>query len=563
MTPSCAGSSKRKRDSVSASDKPCQRPVKRKNSKRGSLERLVEMPLDVLYENGSASRNGSILHLESTARFSSSDDLVAAVESEPHLKAFVPKIYPSSGSTHTRNVRYYHIKAWNRLYNQYRAIPLSDSAARKRWIEEQKQDVERRVEHAKQCDEWRLMQLEARAARAEAEKNERKEWIFQKLISHGYAAEVEVWRKTKRIWWHAVFDQLLAKKNLTDRVWSNAEKDALATAEYLRWQWLEDMHPDKLASRYAKVMDFHERFVKSLPINAIVLPVGDLFISKEMSAAMESVPYHQEFSHMFLEPLFAQLPDINARWQAKTRESLFKMMERHVKDIIPPGLPMEKTLDLAIAVFQCNRCNMRLYPIQAMVHGCASDGEGEITNSTGSAIISFAKHTGELPWNKMKDFTRERRITFDHEASKRAVAFLEKFGYDPKTTTYQELESLDDIWECKACSNPYEGRLMMTWRHTFCHRNCKEPLLEKVDPETAEKVRERMDEKMRSRDSGRYGSGLICKHCRFVDDGKYMRKHFRLQHSNLNPSDEDVVPALDFQGRLPYRYWNFGPTKYF
>ncbi|KAF8957650.1 hypothetical protein BDZ97DRAFT_1924354 [Flammula alnicola] len=129
-------------------------------------------------------------------------------------------------------------------------------------------------------------------------------------------------------------------------------------------------------------------------------------------------------------------------------------------------------------------------------------------------------------------------------------------GFDGLTTTAEQMDDANPIFECVRCNDPHQGRVMMTWAGVLNHSHlvqdygnsddtlAKSMGLELVNEKEANIVRERMKEEQ-ERQRARYPR-LICAHCGHDKDNSVkLTQHVKNVHTIPNPTSKDMVPAID------------------
>ncbi|TFK25800.1 hypothetical protein FA15DRAFT_668129 [Coprinopsis marcescibilis] len=173
-------------------------------------------------------------------------------------------------------------------------------------------------------------------------------------------------------------------------------------------------------------------------------------------------------------------------------------------------------------------------------------------NYPNSPLVSkFYSNTSLHPWSTFQ---------FAKDCSARIARFLVLFGHDPKTMAPEELDKLDPIVECVKCKSYSCGRLIMDWRSVMSH-SCQE-YYRTLDPETEVYVRRRMDE-VQCRERNNNINKLVCTRCRFEGIGTLMRQHLATEHSISDPADDDIHDTTEPKGRPVLWYFKFGVADKF
>lgn len=163
-----------------------------------------------------------------------------------------------------------------------------------------------------------------------------------------------------------------------------------------------------------------------------------------------------------LDPLVEAYPDIAREWKLETEAKLLDMIRISCGDSY--AFDPNTVLHLATTFFSCSECrrynsleNGPIWYPRVLLHDHArrSDGRNSMDLDT-EMVYDITRST---QWNARDVFqfsNAERLIMSD---------VLEEAGFDPETTTVEELNALDPIFECVPCNNIRHGRFTMKWTH--------------------------------------------------------------------------------------------------
>lgn len=207
--------------------------------------------------------------------------------------------------------------------------------------------------------------------------------------------------------------------------------------------------------RFKMLVKAHETYVDSLPIYEPVLTAGDLLRIQEVKEIVLAEPLENQVDRKFLKQVVEKLPRYNKSWLQDVKKKLLQAMESAVgKNTLDSS-----SLSLATAFFECRLCHRKGWHGMDMVHhSCArAPSARNVFDTLEHHLKAFIEHTGKCPWN-IADC-----IVFDSEASKSAVALVEKLGLEPATLTVEAMDKLDPIFEIPSTKKAV-GRTMYTWR---------------------------------------------------------------------------------------------------
>jgi len=255
------------------------------------------------------------------------------------------------------------------------------------------------------------------------------------------------------------------------------------------------------------------------------------------------------------------IPELTADWKVQTCEKLMGMIEEATKKDEPQVDIPQPNLNLATTVFRCNKyeCTQTrplFYPA-VLMHACASEYTYIYAMEDDEDLVDFSANCRLRPWNAGKV------ISFWTAASQTAVELVELCGRDPKTTTVQEMDCTNPIFECENCRSDRQGRLMMTWKRGLTHTCAfSAPAGHKLtlpDEETQAKVRLRMAEEVHRKRARLGDRSLCCVHCHLRGDSVSLRKHMADAHEKTQMTSSDVVPYMDVDHE-PDNYYLWTPV---
>ncbi|KAH6919141.1 hypothetical protein BKA70DRAFT_1249413, partial [Coprinopsis sp. MPI-PUGE-AT-0042] len=439
------------------------------------------------------------------------------------------------------------LRAWEK---EYCDLSLSNKATAQ-WISSKVQWMESRDELDSVGSKWEVDYAELQRAQQLQDIENNKSLIVQRIKALGCCLEPENLLKSKGFWLSAQIQTLL-KKNITDRVWSNAEAAVKNLARDVSHEQLEEEHKEVLKVRRELILRTHAEYMLTLPVNATLLPAADLVVSTEMKDLFSSTPVSRRMKRADFAGIVEKLPPSTLLWT---------MSQRHLEQVL--GEPTtDDAMNLAICTFLCGECERSLDLQEALAHPCATAYKRvalEFPKAFDLQSQAFFLHAQELPWNMNKS------ISFSRNLSDAAAQVLKVLKCDAKVTTAEELDRAFDILECKECLSFSSGRLMLEWKGAIEHCVEKEHLPEKTDKDVEDHVRKRMEEiavKRRAAPPSNKDPGsrpeLVCSYCRRRCYGRKARLHLLEQHGVSDPTDDDIAVLLSAKRHAPYRYWKFG-----
>ena len=203
-----------------------------------------------------------------------------------------------------------------------------------------------------------------------------------------------------------------------------------------------------LAKRLPILRKVYNTCVETYPVNSIIPRVADVFLDPVIQDLFNRLPLSTNFTEKDLETVGALFPDVVLRWRNKTEEKLLTMMTPS-QDICASSI-----LQLATTIFSCQFCHNEAltYP-RVLIHRCAT--------YQGSAIdedqMGLRIYLGHSYWNA------GNFITFDAQKIVSMSEAIKLCGLDPKSTTREDMDKQNPIFECLACNDERKGRCTLSW----------------------------------------------------------------------------------------------------
>lgn len=227
---------------------------------------------------------------------------------------------------------------------------------------------------------------------------------------------------------------------------------------------------DKLFTERIPVLrEVREDIVYSFPyLTRPSLPtVGELWAHPSIRKTILEHPKGEVLTKADLAPtVTAVFPEMNEQLQSRIDQELLGKvhvglgeMGQEDREVDP-----DTVFDLATTIFHC--CGERLFWFRDIkAHECARDLEFPKSVAKEFVYANDHIHRGE----KYHGHTQGPIgvwTTFNAKAAKVATELVKLCGLDPLTTTIQEMDELDPIFECLVCSwlQQWKGRCTMTWR---------------------------------------------------------------------------------------------------
>ncbi|KAF8211882.1 hypothetical protein K438DRAFT_1805513 [Mycena galopus ATCC 62051] len=241
-------------------------------------------------------------------------------------------------------------------------------------------------------------------------------------------------------------------KELTERVWANIEPELVVWFTEVKHQRLGRERVALLQYRIGGLMSAAKKPLEAIPLS--VRPSrSDLCTMPEYRAILES-SHPPGYSKADFMELLAHLSEQTDQWRNSNINILL--------ELLPSGSKKGKkklethTLDLCTTFFRCHSCREPISYPRILNHVCLKRGQ-EPDDEEDYLLRIFYRY--DAPW-----IHGHKGIAFDTEASNITAMLIKLCGQDPKTMTTAAMDELDSRFECPRCVHPTQGRLVMTWR---------------------------------------------------------------------------------------------------
>ena len=201
-----------------------------------------------------------------------------------------------------------------------------------------------------------------------------------------------------------------------------------------------------------KLRNTYKEYVDTQPANIFCPNTAEIFfhpVVKDAISGVESLEALEEALNI-VKPLFSEIVDHCL--QAVKQELTDRVTQAYTQ--INHAYRPETVMHLATTLFNCRICRHFLTLDQAVAHSCRTYTYGK--EFVGD-VAAVKEAIGELPWKTSES------ILFLSDRLAPISRVLQNCGFDPDTTTVKDVENIDPIIECLACSNITEGRLTMRW----------------------------------------------------------------------------------------------------
>ncbi|KAG6897864.1 hypothetical protein C0992_010002 [Termitomyces sp. T32_za158] len=507
--------------------------------RRGALKDIVEMPFDILHEIFmyltpvevlSLSRMCKALRrilMTKTAEYVwkqarlNLDDFPDCPDdlNEPQFANFIFSSLSESLAVTERDLICE--ASANQLVKEFNKIRISDLRAQEAWMEEQKDERQRRITHGRLCERWLRKQDHQRADQLVEIRNRRYEAIKQRLIGLGWGKELETIKGMQQ--WPSVRQQ----KDLTDRIWQNIKDDIIDKMEDYRAYRLQEDYLTAQRNRRS-LLNKCLRDLQQKHLGKLIFPdISDIETTDQISTLIKA-PTEETID--FPESLMLEFAQ---NW----RES----SDTVLRGIVTIGPTLSSKVNgadpllLATTFFSCWKrnygCNVLFqYPEVLKKHDCAT----------------FVPERDRCLWN-----IDGKRVLFSDKAYSLAREILEAAGFDPDTTMREDVQWPAFIVECHECSilKVDNGvRILMSWpaaiKHAIEHdRRRQPPLMVRADLSDTER---KQVHELAVKDVAWHKDDLLCVRCkepRFRGCLFPLERHIRHKHQGAY---RDLIYSTDY-----------------
>ena len=226
--------------------------------------------------------------------------------------------------------------------------------------------------------------------------------------------------------------------------------------EVVQLKRLRTERDDLLAERLPILRKIYDICVETYPVNSIVPRSCDVFLDPVVQDLFFRSPLSTTFTDKDLDTVRDFFPDIVLRWRNETEKKLLDVMT-------PSQNYSESLLQLATTIFSCRLCpNEPLTYPRVIIHRCAT-----VTYPAGTSAIdedqkAIYRFLNNSNWNA------SNFLIFDAQKIVCLSEAIKLCGLDPKSTTREDMDKLNPIFECLPCNEARKGRCTLSWLGLVC-----------------------------------------------------------------------------------------------
>ncbi|KAF9046728.1 hypothetical protein BJ165DRAFT_1527794 [Panaeolus papilionaceus] len=471
-------------------------------------------------------------------------------------------------------------KQWTEEY-----LALTTPNAKADWENRIVGESEARKVLSRKINSWLIGRASDRSDAKKELETEGKRRILTHLEIMGWGEEIKGWGRTG---FEARGNEIpekitkAVKKEITPRILKNMEPFLNQYMEMRKKERLFDEHRAVLTSRARTLTLVCEPLIEKLiPASEIRIRAPDVYHFPRVKDFLVNTPQHVKLESKDFAFVEGLLPEIIQAWKERIESDLISLIRDAMGEEYITDVGQSNVLSLATSVFSCqgtppppmpgmyeikafgldafqrkwtNHCqvvNESIWLEDALDHRCCyrrrrSDEEPK-------TLTEFIFDTE--PWSNKLVFKAEDSNILD-----KALLVCRR---DPMTTTVEDMDELDPIFECVLCRRPRQGREVMNWRGVVQHfrlrhknHRCPQPeylpllalvVLRGTEAEEARKLI------AQAREKKIYNTELevLCMHCDHTGRLAPLKRHL-LQVHNISNSKEGV--DLRLSGKNPNCY---------
>ncbi|PPQ84095.1 hypothetical protein CVT24_002434 [Panaeolus cyanescens] len=357
-----------------------------------------------------------------------------------------------------------HIMDWRRDFE------LQKAEDKEKWLAAKKIACQKMKQHAGKCKEWRRSSAswEFSAEQRQLEVEERWRRVDDYIQLLGWGDELN-WINTKSTKSHPrnlySFEELVEKR-ITKRALESYRDKLDHYMQQIKELRLIDERDATIKSRLMVFKNLYEA-----AINKVLKPddprprIGDVLrISNFWKLIMET-PIDEEMGTAGFEIIENDIKSVI--------DEAFREQEVVILELVRDGMDGEPydpntVLGLATTVFRLDSDsskskNYNFYTFSELL--TASMTQDPTLQSEEPYRRKVARQALGSLWLN----AGEKKYIFDKQAHVLIGSLLILLGLDPKTTTANEVQQLDPVFECLHCNSLEKGRLVMNWTHAVMH----------------------------------------------------------------------------------------------
>ncbi|PPR02535.1 hypothetical protein CVT24_001961 [Panaeolus cyanescens] len=449
-----------------------------------------------------------------------------------NIRNMVPYIYVKQDMFYSAK----HAQMW---VEEYQA--LKTAAEKMEWEKTKLQYLTSVAKHAEECESWVFRAKQFIEDEKNRDVTERKERLLEMANSMGWADEISH-LKDKCLPQHSDLDKICQKEFTVESI-EKAKTIINGMMKNIQDRRLEEDKKVLLKSRMELLDIVYNQAVKGWLSTGNAPYISDFFVVPHIrSAVVDTAPeITVTREHFFDETTFPGLVE-DAR--AIQREKCLEVIAKGYKvQTIKAKYDPNTVFDLATTVFGYAKDGIpdnqfmditKTLSLKSSPRWLSDRDRLPLVEKVALEVFTYS------PWNA------EKKIIFHWIAYDIISNLMKLCGVDPLTTTLEQMNALDPIFECVSCSRMSRGRLTMRWikaashiRTThYNHTYSTISFIEIPNADDLVRVRKEIKE-AEERNAYKDNVNTKCKHCEAVGKLRSMRLHLLNKHEVEYPDDKD------------------------
>ncbi|KAF8996658.1 hypothetical protein BDQ17DRAFT_1513849 [Cyathus striatus] len=292
--------------------------------------------------------------------------------------------------------------------------------------------------------------------------------ITKRLTNMGWGDTIQNLPPRRRLENHSL---VRSPRELTERIWNNIQPQLIEFLTKEKQLYIEGAEREKLKRHFYTLYEFQDCYTRSRPINTIVPPMPQFFLFEPFRSLILNTPLTLTLTVNNFKSVQAGLYKFCTEWKRNKDEELLRMVLGG--NISETDLfNAEKILKHATTAFQCRYCNDEGKPGYISYPRILMHKHSRFPNAF-DVDLRFPEHLcsmfdGAFKSQNITINATSNLILYNPEYHNAAIVIISATGLDPNTARVEDMDNIDPIFECVACSGSLKKKKeFMTWRAAF------------------------------------------------------------------------------------------------
>ncbi|KAK0433550.1 hypothetical protein EV421DRAFT_1428233 [Armillaria borealis] len=221
-------------------------------------------------------------------------------------------------------------------------------------------------------------------------------------------------------------------KPLTERIWTNISEILVGHMRSQKAMRIENEERTAIDRRCKLFLSVYQELASSLPEIPVIPRQADVLLSEPFSVVILNTPLLDAVTEEILKEPFVHFKEIAARWREEKNCELQGVMKKS---------GFEPKLNLATTLFHCESCASRLAYPDVLRHFCC-------TQLRYISDLDLKKNRYKALWNMPCHTWYADKLRFDQVGFDNATAVVKLCGLDPETATAQDMDDMNPRLTC-------------------------------------------------------------------------------------------------------------------